>query len=539
MYDAGSIFAHGFTGWAGNLQAAGMKASEHYSNPVYLPQISGHGYSMPRDTNSKPGYLYDAALVTIFIISARYAFIDSTDVYVYAWTAFWCIGFAGFINGFRTLLLLIAFVIFFQQSTWYVFGDMRLMTIYEREVFYFKPVELLVFSAFLKGLITNPDYKFNKHIAALSLFWLIVIASGILTSLLNGVPVYDIFIFSEFRTLLSGLLLMTAIVKLVEPEKIHRLLLWFLVLALVRTAFSFIEYFFDIVLLWSSVSINYGATSVHALLGGDPDVAVLLFAFSYCLMWLVFNPAELKTRLNNTGLTTLRNLMLCLAVLLIISIFFSLRRGGVISLFLIILGAIFFGGSKQKATILLLVVSVAFVIAGYFSVSSTMSVLIDRFAGHGIHVQMSNRGHWLDIYDAWEALKGNFLFGLGPGTRLELQRFQLYGIYENHILVHQAVLHTWIKYGLMGVIAYFATYLGAIRRALIMLRNYRSVMSDRNKVVMASMFLYLCAMMVWGQVSTVFYQNFRKTALLVLALSLIYNLSFYEKQKHIAASATR
>jgi len=378
-------------------------------------------------------------IILLFLVSARLSFSGDSNILVLPWLIIWCSIFF-LVKRYIISLLLMSFIFLFQQSIWYAFDYKDLLTIYEIELFNIKPIEILVFVAFLRvffqksGKIIAPD----KQISKIIFLWLTSIIVGISTAIINQVTLYDVFIFSEFRTILLGLFFLFVIINTVEG-KVVDFFSWLLFFTFIKIILSIIEYYFDLVLLWPGVAKSYAGGS-DALHGGDSDIAILLFVFSLLVTQFFYSKGFLTTvikkpasffNLNNyQGISKFNTILL---LLIIISVLLSLRRGGVLSIAIIVF-FIFLLEPIQKKIIIGIIsffLITALIIDNIFNFGLSpkfVNLLLSRFLGTDEMVQMSNSGHFHDIRDVWARIKGGIIFGSGVGARLELARVQAWGI---------------------------------------------------------------------------------------------------------------
>ena len=72
-----------------------------------------------------------------------------------------------------------------------------------------------------------------------------------------------------------------------------------------------------------------------------------------------------------------------------------------------------------------------------------------------------NPDHVGEILDAWEQLKQDPVLGIGLGTSFQTVRIQ--GWKEESVMVHNAPLHVWLKYGLLGLVCYLWFHAALLR----------------------------------------------------------------------------
>lgn len=74
----------------------------------------------------------------------------------------------------------------------------------------------------------------------------------------------------------------------------------------------------------------------------------------------------------------------------------------------------------------------------------------------------SNPDHVGDVLDAWQQVRQQPLLGIGLGRSYQTQRIQDWK--EESVMVHNAPLHVWLKYGLLGLTCYVWFHFALFRR---------------------------------------------------------------------------
>ncbi len=72
-----------------------------------------------------------------------------------------------------------------------------------------------------------------------------------------------------------------------------------------------------------------------------------------------------------------------------------------------------------------------------------------------------NPDHVGEVLDAWEQVQHNPVMGIGLGRSFQTLRIQDWK--EESVMVHNAPLHVWLKYGLLGLVCYAWFHLGLFR----------------------------------------------------------------------------
>ena len=72
-----------------------------------------------------------------------------------------------------------------------------------------------------------------------------------------------------------------------------------------------------------------------------------------------------------------------------------------------------------------------------------------------------NADHVLDIADAWDQVRQSPVMGIGLGTSYPTWRIKNWK--TESVMVHNAPLHVWLKYGLAGLVCYLWFHLALLR----------------------------------------------------------------------------
>jgi O-Antigen ligase len=72
-----------------------------------------------------------------------------------------------------------------------------------------------------------------------------------------------------------------------------------------------------------------------------------------------------------------------------------------------------------------------------------------------------NADHWHDLLDAWDQVRQSPLMGIGVGTAYSTWRIRNWK--GESVMVHNAPIHVWLKYGAAGVVCYLWFHLALLR----------------------------------------------------------------------------
>jgi len=101
-----------------------------------------------------------------------------------------------------------------------------------------------------------------------------------------------------------------------------------------------------------------------------------------------------------------------------------------------------------------------------------------------------NADHVHDLMDAWYEVHRSPIMGIGVGTTYPTWQIRNWKL--DSVMVHNAPLHVWLKYGIAGLACYLWFHLALLKW---LLRNSRSAASD-NRVFLRAAFAYLTAQFV-------------------------------------------
>jgi O-antigen ligase len=140
----------------------------------------------------------------------------------------------------------------------------------------------------------------------------------------------------------------------------------------------------------------------------------------------------------------------------------------------------------------------------------------------------------MDVEDGIAAIREHPILGGGVGARITSGRLLMYGSPEESLIVHQALIHTWAKFGLLGLTV-FCTTLGftvfAGSRALK--RGYASRGTGAKGVLLVAALAFVLADFVWQMFTPPFYQNFQRTFLASLAVTAVL---YYSQRPSVPAA---
>ena len=439
-----------------------------------------------------------------------------------AWTVGWTMVLS-LVAPTEAFLLLTVFVVFFQQSIWYVGTDGVATTLYELEVLQLKPVEFLLAGAVVGVLIRRGRrYRAPRVLKALWVAWIAVVALGIVVAIARRNPVSDMLVLSEFRNLLYMPAIGFLAVGVAETSAADFARVLGAAVA-AKVLFALPNYL-GVESQWVLPTAAPGYVgSRSAYFGGDPDVAVAVLATLVGLASLVagrrVRPEERESR-DRLGPTLV--IVLCAAAVLL-----SVRRGGVLALCTGGIAMLAVTGSRRLAAASVVTVAAMVVLslaaaAGIAPMPRPLDDLIVRFSASDERAQVSNLGHLLDVQDGARVVHTHPLLGAGVGARIASGRRLMYGVKEESLIVHQGLIHTWAKFGVSGLCVFLATILFPVVAGWSRLRDHAFGGLKRDDFALTlGTWAFVVADAMWQMFTPPFYQNFRRTFIFSASFAVV------------------
>ena len=135
-----------------------------------------------------------------------------------------------------------------------------------------------------------------------------------------------------------------------------------------------------------------------------------------------------------------------------------------------------------------------------------------------------NPNHVGEVLDAWEQVQRNPVMGIGLGRSFQTLRIQDWK--EESVMVHNAPLHVWLKYGLLGLFCYAWFHLALFRWLWRQKQNSRATpahaLASRTRVPwLAAMLAFLAAQFVVSLGFTPWpYSSLQSTILIAFLLAV-------------------
>lgn len=453
----------------------------------------------------------------LFLVSAKVLILFPGEPVLLGWLSIW-VAFIFFSEKKVGVTIIICSLVFFEQSLWFYRGDDEIRTFYEMEVLgVIKPIEVLIYSSLTKLVSGREFVRIPQIVRFLLGGWLVIVVISAAVGMLKGTSVYDMFIFSEFRTLMLGFALYVCIYNayLSRPGEFLEKFVW---LVFAKTIITLPDYFWGVSILWPASVANYAGTS-SAFYGGDDSVYIALFAFA--LLISTFNSSSGSV----SGFVFRGSYVLrvVLSSLILATVVLSMRRGGILAL--LVCFCVWFVLRKRGSWVILLLggIGMALLVSGDVILGSKMLPnafydIADRFLGKG-QAYKSNLGHTQDLADGWEEVKKHLVLGKGLGARIESNRALIHGAdVQENIYVHQAHLHSWLKFGLAGLFFYVASMLMLIQGCF---KRASQAITSEVRILFLVVAGLMAGKVLWEFFTPPYYQSFRVTGVYMCILFLI------------------
>jgi O-Antigen ligase len=135
-----------------------------------------------------------------------------------------------------------------------------------------------------------------------------------------------------------------------------------------------------------------------------------------------------------------------------------------------------------------------------------------------------NPDHVGEVLDAWEQALQHPVMGIGLGRSFQTARIP--GWKEESVMVHNAPLHVWLKYGLLGLVCYLWFHLAVFRALWARLKasgphNHSRAVFHARSAFTAAALVYLAAQFVVSLGFTPWpYSSLQSTTLIAFALAV-------------------
>jgi O-antigen ligase len=128
-----------------------------------------------------------------------------------------------------------------------------------------------------------------------------------------------------------------------------------------------------------------------------------------------------------------------------------------------------------------------------------------------------NADHVGDLLDAWAQVRAAPVMGIGLGTSYPTRRIRDWK--EESVMVHNAPLHVWLKYGLLGLALYLAYHVSLFR----CLRSQAQRSSPRHGIIVRAALAYLAAQFIVSLAFTPWpYSAVQSTNLIAFVLAVAF-----------------
>lgn len=105
----------------------------------------------------------------------------------------------------------------------------------------------------------------------------------------------------------------------------------------------------------------------------------------------------------------------------------------------------------------------------------------------------TDMGHIDEIKDGWYNVKRNWLLGMTPFGQDEMQRFETEE-WQTGLFIHNAYLHIWLNYGLLGFVLFMFLYLKSLQLGYIV---FFKLKNEAGLILMTFMACQIIKNIVW------------------------------------------
>lgn len=435
------------------------------------------------------------------------------------------------LNNLTILWCFIALFVIFPSTGWYIdtdFGyDYRYNFLLDNELFNFKPNEIFIFLFFFKVClykflrperISLPKTDLNRGILLL----IFAVLFGFFIGIEKNYSIQSIFQASEFRILLEGILFFYITWNCIDRKiYLNQTIHIFVIFSLVKSVIAILE--FNGLVPNIFYTKGYSISNYSSIISGVQDLNVIVFSIFFLISFLFRKSKKF----------TINDLIISLSILfLIFVLIFSFRRT---SYAMLLVGLLIFSIRLNfKQIIIGSFILVLFIITTitytYQSGSQDLEIIkfiklrfsianrIDQYD----QVVVSNNAHFRDILMGLNFVKDNPILGLGTGSKFFADRSMTY----ETSFIHNGLLHSWIKFGILGAFSYIFFYYYCIKSCI-----FRKWHSLTDHWIPLSCFSFIISNIISELFMPPFYQNFQKTSLLFLSLSIVERYWCFEKRK--------
>lgn len=136
------------------------------------------------------------------------------------------------------------------------------------------------------------------------------------------------------------------------------------------------------------------------------------------------------------------------------------------------------------------------------------------FAAEENRYTVTNDDHLNDLRDAWDVIKQDPVLGYGLGRPYETERIENWK--HTSWGVHNAVLHVWLRYGILGLVSYLALHFAALRWLLRLARRFHADSFERWWLIAG--FSYIAATLVVSLFASPWPYGASQNSLLILGV---------------------
>jgi O-antigen ligase len=351
--------------------------------------------------------------------------------------------------------------------------------IYEQAFGDFRWIDLLIFGAlgFMIAVRIGTGKLFKLHVPRDIGRWALLLSAAIALSMVHGSLAGGTELFFDWQGLAVGAAFMFLVYQLVRtrPEAV-RVAAFALIAVLAARAVYALAMFFS-----GSSGVTLQGVRIPVFDGPTLSNTVFVLIAAGCLA-VGWKTGSVNSRLVCAGAAAIA---LLLVVLAFRRTYWGEAFVGLVAILLIF--------NKRRLSALLTIVALAVVLLPYLPGEFRLrAASANPFADDKNRYTVTNEDHLNDLRDAWDVIKQDPVLGYGLGRPYETERitnwkFTSWG-------VHNAILHVWLRYGLLGLISYVALHLVVLRWLHRLSRRFPSDSFERWWLIAA--FSYVTATFV-------------------------------------------
>lgn len=474
-------------------------------------------------SQNKKGFYARILIVIFFLIITRFTMIGDNPFLIKFFWVFFTTLIVFFFHNITVLWCFIGLFVLFPSTGWYAgndFGyDYRYNFLLDNEIFNFKPNEIFIMLFSYKLIIqilypvrsiSIPKSNINKS----SVLFLSSVLFGLIVGVLKGHSFHNIFIASEFRILIEGLIFFYLAWICIDRERfLYQTIQVYIFITIIKGAIAILEFYSFIPSIFFTK--GYTISNHSSIISGIQDLNTLVLAIFFLISFLIFSKTTKIYKIDTL-------IHLAITFFLFFVLIFSFRRTS----YAMLLVGIFLISTRLNLKHFILLsftfialVSLSITFFNKFELNEieTLKLIKNRLTITSKYdhydqydqALISNNAHIRDILMGINFVRDNLIVGLGVGSKFYADRSI---VYETS-LIHNGLLHSWIKFGILGALSYIFFYYFSLTSCIHI--RWSSLF---DHWIPLSSFSFIISNILSELFMPPFFQNFQKTSLLFLAL---------------------